>query len=293
MHEIVGTFSCQRASPRPAFRTGRASCFIFILWAVPGFLLSSCSSAPVSGRSQFILPNFDSKTETQMGLKAYQEVVSKGPLSKDPKILEMVNRVGRKIADVVEDRVKAKKIGLSDAPHYQWEFTVIDDPKTINAFALPGGKVAIYTGILPLTRDEAGLATVLGHEIGHAIARHGVERMSTGVLAEIGAAGLEALLGGGGNPQQEAVLHQAFGIGTSVGVMLPFERSQESEADQIGLNLMAMAGYNPQEAIGFWERMAAESKNQTPEFLSTHPTDKKRIEEIKRWLPEAMKLYHP
>ncbi|MHB8482642.1 MAG: M48 family metallopeptidase [Nitrospiria bacterium] len=266
---------------------------LFILCVPAAFLFSGCSSAPVSGRSQFILPNFDPQTEARMGLKAYQDVVSKGPISKDPKIIEMVTRVGRRIADVVENPDKAKKIGLSAPPHYHWEFTVIDDPKTVNAFALPGGKVAVYTGILPLTRDDAGLATVLGHEIGHAIARHGVERMSTGVLAQIGAIGLEAILGGSGNPQEEAALHQAFGIGTKVGVMMPFERSQESEADHIGLILMALAGYNPQEAVGFWQRMMSESKNQPPEFLSTHPTDQKRVEQIRAWLPEAMKLYHP
>jgi predicted Zn-dependent protease len=153
--------------------------------------------------------------------------------------------------------------------------------------------VVVYTGILPLTKDDAGLATVLGHEIGHAIARHGVERMSTGMLAEIGAAGLEAILGGGESSEERKAVHQAFGIGTSLGVVIPFERSQESEADHIGLDLMAMAGYDPREASAFWQRMAAESKNQPPEFLSTHPTDERRIDQIKKWLPEALKLYTP
>lgn len=256
-----------------------------------GFL--GCATAPVSGRSQLILPNFDSRTEIKMGIQAYDDVVKKGPISKDSKVLELVSGVGRKIAAVVEDPVKGKRIGLPNPPHYPWEFTVIDDLKTVNAFALPGGKVVVYTGILPLTKDEEGLATVLGHEIGHAIARHGVERMSTGTLAQLGASSLEILLGGGGNEQERGLIHQAFGIGTNVGVMLPFERSQESEADHIGLDLMAMAGYNPEGAIPFWERMAAESKNHSPEFLSTHPADQRRIDQIRLWLPDAMKLYKP
>lgn len=261
-----------------------------LLLLLPLFVWS-CATAPISGRSQLILPGFDSQTEVKMGIQAYDDVVKKGPISKDPKVLELVSGVGKRIAAIVEDPVKGKKIGLSAPPHYPWEFTVIDDPKTVNAFALPGGKVVVYTGILPLTKDEAGLATVLGHEIGHAIARHGVERMSTGKLAELGATGLEILLGGGGNEQQKGVIHQAFGIGTQVGVMLPFERSQESEADHIGLDLMAMAGYNPEEAVPFWERMAAGSKDHPPEFLSTHPADERRIEQIKAWLPEAVREY--
>jgi len=264
---------------------------LLIIFTLIGLL--RCATAPVSGRSQLILPNFDPRTEVKMGIQAYDDVVKKGPISKDPRVLELVSRVGKKIAAVVEDPVKGKVIGLSAPPHYPWEFTVIDDPKTVNAFALPGGKVVVYTGILPLTKDETGLATVLGHEIGHAIARHGVERMSTGTLTELGATGLEILLGGGGTEQERGVIHQAFGIGTNVGVMLPFERSQESEADHIGLDLMAMAGYNPEEAIPFWQRMAAESKDHPPEFLSTHPTDQRRIEQIKAWLPDARKLYNP
>ncbi|MBI1823892.1 MAG: M48 family metallopeptidase [Nitrospirae bacterium] len=265
--------------------------FLFPLLSLE--LLNACSTAPVSGRSQFILPTIDSKSEIRMGIQAYNDVVKKGPISKDPKTMDLVAGVGKKIAAIVEDPAKGRLIGLSVPPHYPWEFTVIDDPKTVNAFALPGGKVVVYTGILPFTKDESGLATVLGHEIGHAIARHGVERMSRGQLAELGAAGLEILLGGSGNDQERGVIHQAFGIGTNVGVMLPFERSQESEADHIGLNLMAMAGYNPESAIPFWQRMSAENKNHSPEFLSTHPADQKRIDQIKAWLPDALKLYRP
>ncbi len=267
--------------------------FSLVLFFLALLLLTACATAPVSGRAQLILPSFDTKTELQMGIKSYQDVVAKGPISKDPVVLERVARVRKKIAAVVEDPIKARMIGLPRPPGYPWEFTVIDDPETVNAFALPGGKVVVYTGILPLTKDDAGLATVLGHEIGHAIARHGVERMSTGMLAEIGATGLEVILGGGGSSEERKTVHQAFGIGTSLGVIMPFERSQESEADHIGLNLMAMAGYDPREASAFWQRMAAESKKQPPEFLSTHPTDERRIDQIKKWLPEALKLYTP
>lgn len=264
---------------------------LFILLSLQ--FLNGCSTAPVSGRSQFILPSIDSGSEIRMGIQANNDVVKKGPISKDPKVLELVAGVGKKIAAVVEDQEKGKTIGLSAPPRYPWEFTVIDDPGTVNAFALPGGKVVVYTGILPFTKDESGLATVLGHEIGHVIARHGVERMSRGKLAEFGATGLEILLGGSGNDQERGVIHQAFGIGTNVGVMLPFERSQESEADHIGLNLMALAGYNPEAAIPFWQRMSGENKNHSPEFLSTHPADQKRIDQIRAWLPEALKNYRP
>jgi predicted Zn-dependent protease len=264
-----------------------------LLFLLSSAALTRCTTAPVTGRSQFILPTIDAESEIRMGIQAYTEVVKKGPISKDPKLLELVSGVGKRIAAVVEDPVKSRQIGLADPPHYPWEFTVIDDPKTVNAFALPGGKVVVYTGILPYTKNEAGLATVLGHEIGHAIARHGVERMSRGKIAELGATGLDILLGGSGNDQERGLIHQAFGIGTNVGVMLPFERSQESEADHIGLNLMAMAGYNPEEAIPFWQRMSAENKNHSPEFLSTHPADQRRIDQIRIWLPDALTHYRP
>jgi predicted Zn-dependent protease len=171
---------------------------------------------------------------------------------------------------------------------------VIEDDKTVNAFALPGGKVAVYTGLLPITQDEAGLAVVLSHEIGHAIARHGAERLSTQELVQIGEIGLIVALGGK-DPQTVRTVHNAYGIGTGVGVILPYSRKHESEADHIGLILMAKAGYNPQTAVEFWQRMlrAKQDKKVPPEFLSTHPSDERRIRQIREWLPEVAKYRQP
>ena len=173
---------------------------------------------------------------------------------------------------------------------YQWEFNVIkDDPKTANAWCMPGGKVAVYSGILPLCKDENGLAVVMAHEISHAVAKHGAERMSDQLVAQLGGTALSTALSQ--NPTATTNLfQQAVGIGTQVG-LLKFSRRQESEADHLGLIFMAMAGYNPEGAIPFWERMAAQNQSATPEFLSDHPADATRIADIKTQLPEAMKYY--
>jgi predicted Zn-dependent protease len=234
----------------------------------------ACQTVPLTGRSQLIL--ISEQDELTLGLQSYQKVLKESKLSQDSKITEMVRRVGMKLAQV------------ADRPDYQWEFNVIEDDKTVNAFCLPGGKVAVYTGILPITRDETGLAVVLSHEIGHAIARHGAERISTQELVQIGEIGLVVALGAK-DPETINAIDSAYGIGTGVGVILPFSRSQESEADHIGLILMAKAGYNPQVAVEFWQRMmtAQKDKNAPPEFLSTHPSDERRIRQIQQWLPEV------
>ncbi|MCI0527967.1 MAG: M48 family metallopeptidase [Nitrospira sp.] len=236
--------------------------------------LTSCQTVPLTGRSQLIL--ISDQDELALGQQSYQKVLKESKLSQDPKINEMVRRVGMKLAQV------------ADRPDYKWEFTVIEDDKMVNAFCLPGGKVAVYTGILPITRDEAGLAVVLSHEIGHAIARHGAERISTQELAKIGELGLIVALGGK-DPQTVKAVDAAYGIGTGVGIILPFSRKHESEADHIGLILMAKAGYDPQTAVEFWQRMleAKKDKKAPPEFLSTHPSDERRIQQIKQWLPEV------
>jgi predicted Zn-dependent protease len=194
----------------------------------------------------------------------------------------MVRRVGERLA------------AAADKPDYKWEFNLIDDPKTVNAWCLPGGKVAVYSGILPVTQDENGLAVVLGHEISHALARHGAERMSQGLLAQLGGAALSvALANRPGETQQLA--QQAYGAGAQVGVLLPFSRAQESEADHIGLILMAKAGYDPATAVGFWTRMSqqkgAGGGGGLERYLSTHPPDVQRIKDIQRELPEAEKYY--
>lgn len=241
-------------------------------------LLISCETTPVTKRSQLIL--IPESQEIQLGLTAYQEVLSKSKLSTDPEKTAMVRRVGEKIAAV------------ANQPDYKWEFNLIEDDKQVNAFCLPGGKVAVYTGILPLTQNEAGLATVLSHEVSHATARHGAERMSTGLLAQLGMVALDVGLAvKGQDPNTIKAMNAAYGAGAQVGVLLPFSRKQESEADRIGLTYMAKAGYDPKEALQFWDRMSKLDKKSPPEFLATHPSDETRVKQIQRWLPDAEKEY--
>ncbi len=234
-------------------------------------LLVACQSVPITGRSQLLL--LSEKEELALGEQAYKDILKKATISQDQEQAALVKRVGQRIAAV------------SGRTDYRWEFNLIED-KTPNAFALPGGKVAVHTGILPITKDETGLAVVMGHEVAHALAHHGAERMSTGLITQIGAVGVAAVLGG--DPQTAKAIQSAFGIG----VMLPFSRSHESEADHIGLHLMAKAGYDPREAIPFWQRMDQASKGKKPpEFLSTHPSDQTRIEQIQALLPTVLPIY--
>ena len=242
---------------------------------VPLFLAVACQQVPFTNRSQLILVS--TEEETKLGAQAYREVLAKSPTVKSDRYVTPVRRIGERLARAAE------------RPDYKWEFAVIDDPKQVNAFALPGGKVAVYTGILPVAQDSDGLAVVMGHEIAHVIARHGAERMSQGLAAELGANVLGAAAGGG--PQANLLL-AAYGLGAQLGVLLPYSRTQESEADHIGLILMAKAGYDPRAATGFWERMArASSGGGTPEFLSTHPGHETREQQIREWLPEAMQHF--
>lgn len=242
--------------------------------------VAACATVPETGRSQLIL--FPESEMTRLGVQAYQEVLKDKKISTDPEANAMVRRVGARIA-----RATGK--------NYDWEFTVIDEPKTINAFALPGGKVAVYTGILPVAGGDAGLATVMGHEVAHVTSRHGAERMSQSTLAQAAVVGGGVALGGG-DPQKTRVIMGALGVGAAVGAILPFSRKQESEADRIGLRYMARAGYEPEAAIGFWERMEAASKGKggrPPEFLSTHPSGEARIAQIRAWIPEARAEFRP
>ena len=246
---------------------------------VLGSLLAGCAEVPGTGRKQLLL--LGEQQELQMGLASFQEVLKTEKISKDPQLNEMVTRVGNRIAQAT-------------GKNYQWEFKVIDNPKVANAFCLPGGKVAVYTGILPITRDEAGLAAVMGHEVAHAIARHGGERVSQGLLVQTGLSVVEAALSGK-DPQSAKQITSLLGAGASIGVILPFSRAHESEADQLGLIYMAKAGYDPRAARDRWVRMAEASKGQgkPPEILSTHPAEETRIRQIEGWLPEALKYYQP
>ena len=239
----------------------------------------ACQTVPITGRSQLVL--VPEGTEVQMGLESYQQILGKSKVSTDARLNEQVTRVGRRIAEAT---------GRSD---HQWEFKVIEDPQ-VNAFCLPGGKVAVYTGILPVTRDDAGLAAVLGHEVAHAVARHGGERLSQQMAAQgLTLAATQALLGGR-DPAIGQLVGAALGAGVSVGVLMPFSRAQESEADHLGLIYMAEAGYHPTAARDLWVRMGEASKGrQQIELLSTHPLPATRITQIEGWIPEALKHYKP
>jgi predicted Zn-dependent protease len=201
----------------------------------------------------------------------------------------MVSRVGGNIQRAVENYF-AKNNLSKELEGYAWEFNVVESPE-VNAWCMPGGKVVVYTGILPITKDETGLAVVMGHEIAHAVAQHGAERMSQGLLQELGGVALSVALAKEPAETQN-LFYAAYGVGTTVGVMLPFSRTHESEADRLGLIFMAMAGYDPNAAVDFWTRMAAQKGGAAPpEFLSTHPSDATRIADIKKELPEALSYY--
>ncbi|HTO13210.1 MAG TPA: M48 family metallopeptidase [Candidatus Binatia bacterium] len=239
--------------------------------------LAACETVPVTGRSQLVL--ISESTEVAMGLDAYQQVLHTSKVSTDPRLNEQVTRVGRRIAEATGRR------------DYQWEFRVIEDTQ-VNAFCLPGGKVAVYTGILPITRDDDGLAAVLGHEVSHAIARHGAERLSQSMLVQSGLAATQAALAAR-DPVVVQSVTALLGAGASVGLLLPWSRAQESEADHLGLIYMAQAGYPPRAARDLWVRMSAAGGGKPLEFLSTHPSDATRIAQIERWLPEAQQHYRP
>ncbi|MEO5980576.1 MAG: M48 family metallopeptidase [Chryseolinea sp.] len=255
-----------------------------LVFSTLSIILFACSSVAVTGRKQL---NLVSNSEIiPMSATEYQQVIKTGPLSTDKAQTQMIKTVGVKIQKAVEDYM-AKKGLSSELSGFAWEFNLIDDPKTVNAWCMPGGKVAFYTGIMPICKDETGIAVVMGHEVAHAIANHGRERMSQQMLAQYGLSTLSAVLGQSPTAGQQ-LLMQAVGAGTNIG-MLKFSREHESEADHIGLIFMTMAGYDPNQAPIFWQRMVELSNGQEPpEFLSTHPSHTTRIEDLKKWIPEAL-----
>jgi predicted Zn-dependent protease len=260
-------------------------CFVFLGL----LLLYGCATVPVTGRRQLDLVS--SSEINAMSATQYQEVLKKGPLSTNQEQVAMIKRVGAKIQKGVEQYMASK--GASDQlAGFAWEFNLIQDDKTVNAWCMPGGKVAFYTAILPICKDETGVAVVMGHEVAHAIANHGRERMSQGLLQEFGLSTLGSAMGQNPTATKQIFL-EAVGMGANLG-MLKFSRQHESEADHIGLIFMSMAGYNPQEAPKFWERMTSMSNGQKPpEFMSTHPSDETRISQLNGWMPEAMGFYKP
>jgi predicted Zn-dependent protease len=249
-------------------------------------LLSGCSEVAITGRKQFnIVPD---STMNSMSFQSYGEFLSTHKLSTNASQANMVKRVGGNIQNAVEQYCKRNNI-TDRLDGYEWEFNLVEDPN-VNAWCMPGGKVVVYTGILPIAQGEAGLAVVMGHEIAHAFAKHGAERMSQGLLVELGGVALSTALKDKPELTKDLFM-QSYGIGSTLGV-LKYSRVHESEADHLGLIFMAMAGYNPEEAISFWQRMAAQKTGaQPPEFLSTHPADQTRIQDLKNFLPEAMTYY--
>ena len=250
-------------------------------------LLFSCATVPITERRAIHLVS--DQEMTTLSFQEYSKVLQQSKLSPNVAEVQMVRNVGARIARATEDLLREKGME-EDLRNYKWEFNLIDDPKTVNAWCMPGGKVAVYTGILPVTRDETGLAVVMGHEIAHAVAKHGNERMSQGLLAQLGGVALSVALSTQPAAATDLFL-SAYGMGTQVGILLPYSRVQESEADKIGLALMARAGYDPREAVPFWKRMNEKGGSRPPEFLSTHPAPETRIREIEAFLPEAMKYY--
>jgi predicted Zn-dependent protease len=246
-----------------------------LLLSLPILILAGCSTVPETGRKQFNILSPDQ--ETQMGLTSFQQMKGEVPISKDATTSAMVERVGKRIAAV------------APLPDAQWEF-VLFESKEANAFCLPGGKVGVYTGILPYTQDEAGLATVIGHEVAHAVARHGGERVSQQMGMEVVGAVISTSMQ---DSKWQTAVDAGYGLGSQVGVLLPFSRKQESEADELGLLYMARAGYNPEAAVAFWKRFAqldAQSGG-TPWFLRTHPMSADRAERLKEMMPRAMQEY--
>lgn len=260
--------------------------YFFVVVITSSTIFFSCSTVPLTGRSQLnMIPNSEMLA---MSFQQYGEFLSQNPPSTNQPAVDMVKRVGLDIQIAVEEYMAQNNL-YKNLEGYSWEFNLVESDE-VNAWCMPGGKVVVYSGILPITQTEEGLAVVMGHEIAHAIAEHGNERMSQALLQQVGAVGLMVALKD--EPAQtQALWMSVYGVGTTLGIMLPYSRTQESEADHLGLIFMAMAGYNPNEAPAFWERMAAGKGGEPLEFLSTHPSSQTRIDNLKSWIPEAMQYY--
>ncbi|MFA8433155.1 MAG: M48 family metallopeptidase [Marinifilaceae bacterium] len=250
------------------------------------FFAVGCATVPITGRKQMNL--FPEGQMISMSLTQYDQFLKENKVSEDKEQTQLVKNVGHRIAEAVEQYMNEKGLGDRIA-NFQWEFNLVESDVP-NAWCMPGGKVVFYSGILPYTKTEAGLAVVMGHEIAHAIARHGNERMSQQMGIQAVGMGLNLALQEKPKETQNIAM-AAFGGVSNLGVILPFSRTHETEADKMGLIFMAMAGYDPAEAVEFWKRMADSGGQKPPEFLSTHPSDETRIQNLKAFLPEAMKYY--
>ncbi len=248
-------------------------------------LSSSCATNPFTGKKTIALV-----PDSQIFPSAFQQYgqfLSENKVLTGTKDAQRVENVANKIK-VAAERWLTANGKATYLTNYKWEYKLVDS-KEVNAWCMPGGKIVVYTGILPICKDDDGLAAVLGHEVSHALANHGQQRMSAGLLQQLGGVGV-AVAAGNKSPETQQMIMQAYGVGSQVGVMLPFSRDHENEADMIGLTLMAIAGYKPESAVSLWERMAAQSDGQAPpEIMSTHPSNQTRIENLKSLIPEAKK----
>lgn len=254
------------------------------IWIAFLFLLTGCSSVPITGRKQVMLVS--EQDVLSASLSQYGEFMQSAKKSTNKAETEKVVRVGKRIAAATEEYLRAN--GLADeVKNFSWEFNLVADPQ-MNAFCMPGGKIVVYEGIMKIMNSDDDLAVVMGHEVAHAVAKHSNERMSQQVLSQYGAAILSTAVGNKSAAVQDAA-NVVYGLGSQYGVMLPFSRKHESEADYMGLVLMTMAGYNPNVAVGFWQKMAAAGSGSVPEFMSTHPSSEHRISDIQKYLPEMEK----
>lgn len=248
-----------------------------------GLLVLACATNPFTGKKTMALPGTENSSLFPMAFAQYDQFLAENKVVKGTSDAEMITRVGKRIATAAEKWLNANGYQgyLKD---YKWEYNLVND-KTVNAWCMPGGKIVFYTGILPIADGEAGVAAIMGHEVAHALANHGQQRMSAGMLQQVGAiAGNVAIK----DDESRAIFNQAYGVGSQLGGILPFSRSHETQADRIGLLLMAVAGYNPDEAAELWKRMKANSGGQAPpEFLSTHPSNDTRIKNLQEWSPGA------
>lgn len=256
--------------------------FLIISFAL---IWSGCGSVPITGRKQMLLVS--NQEVLSLSLQQYSDFIKDAPISTDQVNTNLVVKVGTRIANAVETYLSQNGYGdqLAD---YSWEFRLVRS-SDVNAFCMPGGKIVVYEGILPYTRDETGLAVVLGHEVAHAVAKHANERMSTQVATQLGGSALSMAMDKQ-SAMTKSIATAVYGLGSQYGVMLPYSRKQELEADELGLIFMAMAGYDPRQAADFWVRMS-QNGGATPEFMSTHPSDQRRVDEIQKNLEKALKYY--
>jgi predicted Zn-dependent protease len=259
-----------------------------LLFIITLLFIAGCSTVMITGRRQLLLVS-DAELLT-MSLQSYQQFIDSVPASKDVRNTSLVRNVGIKIASAVEEYLRLNDME-AEINNFAWEFNLVQDT-TVNAFCMPGGKIVFFEGILPYTRTEGGIAVVMGHEIAHAVAKHSNERLSQQMLLQYGAA-ITDLLVYNKSEITRAGINTLYGIGAQVGVLLPYSRKQEYEADRLGMILMAMAGYDPAETLIFWERMTASGSGSVVDFMSTHPSDQKRIANIQKVLPEAQGYLKP